>query len=414
MQQQETQSLSITSKFFKILIEEIYNTFKKKHALEKLPKSFQLYGYGDYDESKPSLKNDLEAIGTEFINGKYLYDKARQAYKGRPIIKFNRYYKSIVLLYLGYTDFKEFIDANNLDENENDRQLSLLYNKDSDKIYYYINHYFGEDNTLLKGQTIISENFKKIQHIYIYPQEDGTFKSHHNFGTIVRREDTIHVNTKTLLDGKLVEGGNEIYYIAHNDPSNTNFLVGTYCAFDIYTQTVSGKVILEKCDSKEEMEARSKNKLIPPYIALELRNKRIVNSSIVPKHYLELSENSPYSAIYAKIPGIYQLTFKFEDDYKEVIEFKIREDNYKIIPLSENVYFEKDNIELLNKGSIIHLSIKFAGIIALDKVDIYFKTYYLKENSENQDGVFSGIDNENRLVNGNVAIEFNSDLTALN
>ena len=77
-----------------------------------------------------------------------------------------------------------------------------------------------------------------------------------------------------------------------------------------------------------------------------------------------------------------------------------------MIPLTENVYFERDRLELLNKGSIIHFSIDFAGIIAFDQVDIYFKTYYLKEDSEIQDGVFSGVDNENRLVNGEVGINF--------
>ena len=89
----------------------------------------------------------------------------------------------------------------------------------------------------------------------MYPQDDGSFKTHHSFGSIVRREDTLHIKTKTLLDGKLVEGGSEIYYIGHNDPSNTKFLIGTYCTFDIYTQTVAGKSIFEKCESREEMEA---------------------------------------------------------------------------------------------------------------------------------------------------------------
>ncbi|MGB5668146.1 MAG: hypothetical protein WBM53_14995, partial [Maribacter sp.] len=59
-----------------------------------------------------------------------------------------------------------------------------------------------------------------------------------------------------------------------------------------------------------------------------------------------------------------------------------------------------------NKGSIVHFSFDFAGIIAFDRVDIYFKTYYLKEDSEMQKGVFSGIDNENRLVNGEVSISY--------
>jgi hypothetical protein len=70
------------------------------------------------------------------------------------------------------------------------------------------------------------------------------------------------------------------------------------------------------------------------------------------------------------------------------------------------VFFENDDFQLINKGSILQFSFKLLGIIALDSVDIYIKTYFLKEKSKNAIGVFSGIDNENRLVNGNVLIEY--------
>ncbi|WKX77835.1 hypothetical protein [Zobellia laminariae] len=270
-----------------------------------------------------------------------------------------------------------------------------------------MNYYFGEDDVILKGETIISNNWKKIKHTYVYPQEDGTNKEHYNFGNIVRREDTLHINTKTLLDGKLVEGASEsIYYIGHTDPSNVRYLIGTYCTFDIYTNTVAGRTILERCDSKEDMEERSKNPTIPPYIAMEVRNKRIVNKSIVPKHFLEISEASPYASIYESLAGSYTLTFQFPDGFEEKLDFKILPTNYQMVVQTENVYFEKDNMDLLNKGSVVHFNLDLSGIIAFDHVDIYFKTYFLKDDSEKQDGVFSGIDNENRLVSGSVAINY--------
>ena len=405
MNQVEVESLPITLNYFKLLIKEIHTTFLKKHDLKELPKALQLYGYGDYDESKPSLKTDFEAIGTEFINGKYLYDKTRQAYKGRPIIKLNKYYKSIILLYLGYENFKNFLNKNLLGEEETEEQTSLLYNERSNRTFYYLSYYYGEDNKLLKGQTVISENFKKIHHSYVYPQDDGSFKVHRSFGTIIRREDTLHINTKTLLDGKLVEGGSEIYYIGHNEPANTQFLIGAYCTFDIYTQTVAGKSIFERCESKEEMETKSKDSSIPAYIAQEIRKSRIINPSIVPKHLMEISDKSPYASIYNLIPGKYQLTFELNETTKETLKFSISS-NFQIKPLTSNVYFENDNFQLINKGSIIHFNFKLVGIVALDSVDVYIKTYFLKDKSDTLNGVFSGIDNENRLVNGNVLIEY--------
>lgn len=409
MKKQEFDSLTLTSEYFSILLKELLNVFKNKHRLNELPKSMQLYGYGNYDENRPNLKNDFEHIGNDTINGKYLYDKTRSFHKGKPFIKLNKYYKSVILLYMGYEDVQLFLDANKLAEETERKQLDLLYDHGANKTYYFINYYFGEEDVILKGETIISNNWKKIKHSYVYHQDDGSIQEHYSFGTIIRREDTLHINAKALLDGKLVEGASEIYFIGHNDPTNVKYLVGTYCTFDIYTNTVAGQSILEKCESKEDMEKKSKSPVIPPYIALEIRNKRIVNDSIVPKHFLELSENSPYASIYGSLPGTYEMKFEFPDGFNETLNFKILSTNYKIVALTENVYFEKDALNLLNKGSIVHFSFEFAGIIAFDRVDIYFKTYFLKEDSEEQEGVFSGIDNENRLVNGEVGIRFNKD-----
>ena len=399
-------SLVLTSEYFKILIDKIHDEFIKKHGLKQLPKTFQLYGYGAFDENKPSLKSDFEALGSEFINGKYLYDKFRDFEKGKPLIKLNHYYKTIILLFLGYKDYGTFLAEHKPSEDEHEKQLTLLKSNDEDITYYYINYYFGEDNTILKGQSIISKNWKKIQHIFMYPLEDGTMREYYSHGNIKRQGDTLTIKTNTLSGDRYIDGASEIYYLGHRAPSNINYLIGTYCTFDLFTNTVAGRAILEKCETKQEMEQKSKDPNIPPYIAMEIRNKRIVNPSVVPRHALELSGNSPYASLYGKIPGTYNVTFDFADGFKEKLKFKILPSNYEIVTLTENVYIEKDRIELLNKGSVINFRFNFSGIIALERVNIYFKSYYLKNNSRNQEGVFSGIDNENRLVNGSLNVDF--------
>jgi hypothetical protein len=402
----KSDTLILTSEYFKIVLDKVYAQFKENHSLSKLPKTFQLYGYGAFDENKPSLKKDFEAIGSEFINGKYLYDKSRELEKGKATIKLNEYYKSIVLLYIGYKDFEKFLDTYKLSKDEIEKQITLLSDDTANSTYYYLNYYFGEDDIILKGQTIISKNWTKIQHIFMYPQEDGTLKEHYSHGTIHTQGDSIYIRTKTLSSGRYINGSSEIYYIGHQEPSNINYLVGTYCNFDVYTNTVAGRSILEKCESKQVMEEKSKGFNIPPYIALEIRNKRISNTYRVPKHYLELSDKSPFSSIYGKIPGTYELSFNLENNFTEVIKFKVLASNYKIITLTENVYIEKDRIELLNKGTVINFRFNFSGIIALERVNIYFKTFYLKNKKLMQEGVFSGIDNENRLINGTVTINY--------
>lgn len=402
-------SLKLTAEYFKLVLKKIHEKFLDKHKVSSLPKTFQFYGYGAFDESKPSLKTDLEALGSEFINGKYFYDKARQLEKGKPLIKINQYYRNIILLYLGYTDFKAFLDEHHLSKSEHEKQLALITNDTDTLTHYYINYYFGEEETILKGHTIISNNWKKIKHTFIYPLEDGTLREHYSHGTIKRQGDTVTINTNTLSGDRYIEGASEVYYIGHKEPSSINYLIGTYCTFDIFTKTVAGRSILEKCESRQEMEEKSKSPFIPSFIAMEIRNKRIVNDKVVPRHALELSSNSPYASLYGKLPGTYELTFDFEEGFKERLKFKILPTNYQIITLTENVYIEKDRIELLNKGSVINFRFNFSGIIALERVNIYFKTYYLKNRALNQDGVFSGIDNENRLVNGRLKVNFSEN-----
>lgn len=402
----KSESLVLTSEYFKLVSDKILDTFVLKHKLVKLPKTFQLYGYGTFDENKPNLKSDFEKIGHEFINGKYLYDKTREFEKGKPIIKINHYYKSTILLYIGFDNIVDFINTYSSKDLDKDGQLALL-SINNDTTYYYLNYFFGEDdNGIQKGKTIISNNWKKIQHTFIYPLEDGTYRELYTHGTINIQEDNIIIKTKTPSGNRYMDGASEIYYIGNKASSNINYLVGTYCNFDIYNNTVAGRSILEKCESKEDMEQKAQSPYIPPYIAMEIRNKRIENNSNVPKHFLELSEKSPYASIYEKIPGTYEITFQLEDDFMETITFKISPNSYKIITLTENVYIEKDRLDLLNKGSVLNLRFIFTGIIALERVNIYFKTYYLKDGRETQKGVFSGIDNENRLINGNLAVNY--------
>lgn len=394
------------SEYFEVLIGLITDAFKAKHALEKIPKSVQFFGYGNYDPNKPNLKSDFESFVNDFVNGKYLYDKFRDFYKGKPVINLNQYYQSIILQYIGYESLDSFLKAQKLNAAVEKRQIALLSIDNKLKTFYFVNYYYGEDNAIYKGETVILDNWKKIKSTYMYPQDDGSIIEHYSFGSIVRREDTLHIDSKTLLDGKLVEGGRETYYIGHNDPSNIMYLIGTYCTFDIYTNTVAGQSILEKCSSREEMEEKARSIEIPPYIAMEIRNKRIVNRSVVPKHSLEISEQSPYASIYKNLAGVYELTFISDFGFNEVLNFEILQTNFKVISHTDNVYFAEDFLKIINKGSVVSFSFKFTGIIKIDCIQVYFKTYFLNEEHKTHEGVYSGIDGENRLIHGKVALSF--------
>ena len=58
------------------------------------------------------------------------------------------------------------------------------------------------------------------------PQKDGTFKEYLYHGVVKRRADALHIRTKTLIDGKMVEGGESILYVGYSEPGNSTFILG--------------------------------------------------------------------------------------------------------------------------------------------------------------------------------------------
>jgi CRISPR/Cas system-associated protein endoribonuclease Cas2 len=398
--------LVLTSEYFKILVEQLKNKFLKKNELRKLPKNYQFFGYGNFNESKPSLKKELEDIGSDFVNGKYLYDKMRQLDKGRSIIKINKYYSTLVLVYLEYESSESFVQNQSTEESKKQKQLALSATQDTHSDYYYLNYYFGEFKTIIKGTTVISKNWKKIHHTFQYRNTDGSITEMHSDGTIIKGRDSLHTRCKRIVDNKIYEGDSEIYYVGQNEFSSLNYILGSYCAFNLHTNTVSGRVILEKCASEEDMIQKAAIDSIPPYIAQEIRNQIIETPHSIANTYLEISDKSPYSSIYAKIPGTYEITFNTNLGTNDTLKFQILSTNYRLVSLTPDVYFEKDSIDLLSKGTILGFKFNLSGITSINRVDMYVKTLFLKEGETKQSGVFSGVDNENKLVNGTVDVAF--------
>lgn len=399
-------ALVLTPDYFKLLIEQVENRFLEKNQLQKLPKNFQFYGYGDYDDSKPSLKKDLEEISSELVNGKYLYDKLRQLDMGNPILKINKFYATLILIYLGYESGELFVQNQSTDESKKQKQLALSAKQDDCTEFYFLNYYFGEFQTIIKGATVISNNWKKIHHTFQYRNTDGSITEIYSDGVITKGRDCLHVRCKRIIGNKVFEGDSEIYYVGQNELSDLKYILGNYCTENLHTNVVSGRLILEKCESEEDMINKASIDSIPPYVAQEIRNKSIETPHTIANTYLEISERSPYSSIYAKIPGTYEITFETNKVIYDSLKFQILPTNYRLISLTPDVYFENDSIDLLNKGTVLCFRFKLSGITSIDRVDLYVKTLFLKEGEINQIGVFSGIDNEGRLVNGAANLSF--------
>ena len=77
------------------------------------------------NSEEPNLKNDLELLLRGYVNGKYLYNKHREASSGKPIIKISREYKLLFFNYLGFRNVAEFIKSDLFTAKQNNG--SVLY-----------------------------------------------------------------------------------------------------------------------------------------------------------------------------------------------------------------------------------------------------------------------------------------------
>lgn len=402
----ENNTLFVTAHCFRILLDLIFQKFKNNHNHAVTGKITQLYGFGNYNPNQPNLGSELEKLAGGFINGKYLYDKNRELQTGKPVLKLNGFYKFVLFQYVGYDDIIAFVKGEITDLEEEQKQLNLLQKSPIDQKYYYVSYHFGEYKEIVKCQVTVLNNWKNIEYKYLYPQKDGTFKTFLYHGTIKSRADILNVRTKTLIDGKMVDGGENILYVGHSEPGNSAFILGVFCAFDINNRVIAGKLIHEKCASKEEMIAKSRSRKIPPYIAQEIRNIRIENDVIVPNDALEISPKSPYSITYEKIPGNYRLEFMQNNKLLGNFEFHMDKDTFRISPKTSGILINKDNFELIQNGSTLHFSFQLTGIALFTRLEVFFKTYYLNRGETNIRGVYSGLDIENRLISGELKVFF--------
>lgn len=397
---QENTTLLMTAHCFKILLNTVLSHFKQQFDHPSSIKVTQLYGFGNYDSKQPSLKQEFEKLTGAFVNGKYLYDKSRELQTGKPILKLNGYYKVILFQYIGYDNIQSFVENAVEDVKEKSKQLGLVSSVNPAQTHYYISYHFGEYKEIVKAQVTVLNNWKSMEYKYLYPQNDGSFKEFQYYGIVKKRADALHIRTKTLMDGRMVEGGESILYIGYGDPGRSAFILGVFSAFDINNRVIAGKTIHEKCNSKEEMISKSRARNIPAHVVQELRNVRIENDAVIPNDKLEISPNSPYSITYEKIPGQYKCQLFQKDQYLGDFSFSMNKNTYRIIPLTSGVLINKDHFELIQNGSVVHFSFQLTGIALFSRLEIFVKTYYLNKDEQEIQGVFSGLDIENRLVSG--------------
>ncbi|MEM8929503.1 MAG: hypothetical protein AAGC45_14995, partial [Bacteroidota bacterium] len=401
LKRNDGETLLLTKKVFTVLLERVIAHFKESHKIEGKYNDSQLYGFGNYDAELANLKNDLELILRGYVNGKYLYNKLREASSGKPIIKISREYRSLFFNYLGYRDVIEFVESGLFTPKQRDTQHDLLHKKGSLIDHYYVCYYFGEDNKMNKGQVIIYNDWKTVEMIYVYADDDGSRGVYTFYGTINQSEDFAHFDTKYFVGNKKSEGAKFIFFIGKSSPNERHFLTGTYSGYDKYDRAIAGKMILKKYNTKAGIEEEVNDKSFDPIICQELNKVRLVVESNIRKNPLRFSKKSPYAQILTKSAGDFNFEFNL-DGKQHVLKLKIEKYHYNILSLNDSIIVEEDKVIVLNKGQILHLDFSVSGMFHLQKISVYFNAMEFIDKNEGVEGNFNGVDINNKIVSGTV------------
>ncbi|MFD2588714.1 hypothetical protein ACFSQJ_17435 [Croceitalea marina] len=400
--QSDNSPLLLTKYTFNTLLEAIVRHFKKSHAIENY-KDFQLYGFGNYDSEKPNLKNDLELVLKDYVNGKYLYNKQRELVSGKPIVKISREYRDLFFNYLGYTGVYDFIEKEISSKDEHLKQITLLQNLSQNEEFYYVCYYYGEDKKMTKGQLTIHNNWKTFELTFVYLNSQNEPVFYDLFGTIKQENNFVHFDCKHFIQNKKIQGSKMIFYVGMASYSERPILIGAYSSFDKYDHSIAGKLMLVQMNSQQEMEQESKSVHFHPAICQELIKFRHIVPSRVPIQLSKISPQSPYASIFAKIPNDYKAIFSLENEQIE-LDFRIQKYHYNILSNIEDIELENDRVTIAGKGQILELHFDITGIFRLLKASLYIKNYELLSENKAGTGTFSGVDINNNPVSGAVRL----------
>ncbi|CAM1364192.1 hypothetical protein [Tenacibaculum xiamenense] len=396
-----SKSLILTNEIFTILLNNIIERFSNTYQIQDNYKETEVFGFGNYTPEKPNLKNEFEKIAKAYINGKYLYNKKREALTGKPFIKISDEYRYVFFNYLGLRNLEEFLAQGSISEEQKKKQVEILINSTTTEDYYYTSYYYGEDNRLNKGEVIIRNKWKNIEINYVYEDNYGKIGTYTFFGTITKNEGFLFIDTKFFNGNKKNEGAKLVFFIGKSAPHERDYLIGTYSGFDKYDNTIAGKMILKKFDNKQKMEEEVQNKDFDPVICQELNKKRIVVDSVIRKNPLLFSKKSPYAQILNDISREYLLKINHQ---KETYDLKLKVEKYhlKIKSIDESLFIENDEINLINNGQVLNIVFTINGVFYIKRISIYIKVYNLIKENGKRIGKYTAADVNNNIINGEV------------
>lgn len=317
--------IQISNGFMLSLHEELLTIFSKHYSIEtKTLTVFQLYGFGSYDEGRPSLKGFITEITGQWINGKYLYNKIREVERGNSKnVKLRRDYLSLLILAAGYDNYGQYLnnspflsadirkeEGSNFDETSND--IDALY---------YVGYYVEDKQYYIKSKfTIYKMKTASWEILYWEKNYEPTFYTY--FGKCVPTgesalsfyfsKDNSSLNKECFVN---------IFY--GNNMQTKPVLLGAYCGFDRNNNPVIGKLVFEQVNDADEQNEKVRSKDVNPIFHHYLYSQRMEVDGILPHKDSDLSVSLNRLEIVNFLIGDYLGFYLDKNNYLIPISFEV-------------------------------------------------------------------------------------------
>lgn len=307
------------------LHKELLSIFSKHYGIEiKTLTVFQLYGFGNYDENRPSLKKYIMEKTHQSINGKYIYNKIREVDKGNSkYIRLRRDYLSLLIQSVGYDSYTQYINESPFISADIRKEEGSNFNEtsnDTDALYY-VGYYVEDRQYYIKSKLTINK-MKTVSWEILYWEKNLEPTYYTYFGKCVPTgESALSFYFSKENSSLNKECFVNVFY--GNNMQSKPVLLGAYCGFSRSNSPVIGKLIFEQVQDKEDQDLKVKSKDINPIFHHYLYSQRMEVENILPRKDSDLSVSLNRLEIINFLIGDYVGFYLDRNNYLIPISFEI-------------------------------------------------------------------------------------------
>jgi len=317
--------IDLSTDFLLSLHRELLVIFSEYYSVEiKTLTVFQLYGFGNYDDRQPNLKNFIIEKTGKWINGKYLYNKTKDIDKGHSKhIKVRREYLSLLINSAGYKNYEDYLKNSPHISSEIRITEETNYYSDivADETLYYVGYYVEDRQYYIKSKfTIYKMKTASWEILYWEKEFEPSFYTY--FGKCVSTAESalsFYFNKENSSLNK--ECFVNLFY--GNNMKIKPVLLGAYCGFSRNNNPVIGKIVFEQVDTLELQNEKVRDKEINPNFHYYLHSQRIEVEGVLPQKVSDLSDSLSRLKIVKFLIGDYVGFYLDNNNYLIPVSFQV-------------------------------------------------------------------------------------------